>query len=136
MKLVQSTETRNTMLTGGSKSSPESTMTQSQSYAPQPSQFRKSSKFGWMASWLSGSTEADQGAADLKVSGSLTFDVKKNTPNTKSWASMSGSMVSLSGNQDSTHKLIDLGTAVAVHDVDDDQANDTLKTVTEMEFAG
>jgi hypothetical protein len=89
-----------------------------------------------MASWLSGSTEADQGAADLKVSGSLTFDVKKNTPNTKSWASMSGSMVSLSGNQDSTHKLIDLGTAVAVHDVDDDQANDTLKTVTEMEFAG
>jgi hypothetical protein len=134
MKLVQSTES--IMATfGGRKTSPESTTTQS--HAPQPSRFRKSSNFRLSASRLCGGTEgegegreADQNAVDLKVSGSLAFVGVQNKDVTAT------TMTTGSGYVDSTHKLIDLGTAVAVHDVGDEEGNDTLKTATEMEFAG
>jgi hypothetical protein len=36
----------------------------------------------------------------------------------------------------SAYKLIDLGTAVAVHEVEEYERAETLKTVTEMAFAG
>jgi hypothetical protein len=139
MKLVQATE--NTMMTfGGRKSSPESTMTQSN--RSQPNQAPNSSTFGGMGQRLAklcgAKGETDHEAANWTVSGSLEFvDMKNNTSNTtKGWASMSSNMAAVSGHQDSTHKVIDLGTAVMVDDVGDDLANDTLRTATEMEFAG
>ncbi len=122
---------------GGRKSSPESTMTQSD--RSQPNQAPKSSTFGGMGQRLAqlcgakGGAEGEgQGAADLEVSGSLAFVGVQNKDVTPTIMTVTTG----SGYVDSTHKLIDLGTAVAVHDVGDDEANDTLKTATEMEFAG
>jgi hypothetical protein len=37
---------------------------------------------------------------------------------------------------ESSYKLIDLGTAVAIHEEEDTQPAETMKTVTEMAFAG
>ncbi len=37
---------------------------------------------------------------------------------------------------ESSYKLIDLGTAVAIHEDEDTQPAETMKTVTEMAFAG
>ena len=43
---------------------------------------------------------------------------------------------SVQGREGSIYKLIDLGTAVAVHDVDPETEMEGLRTVTELEFAG
>lgn len=140
MKLVQASENVRTTQ-GGRKPSPESTATQS--YRSQPTEMPKPSPFEWMGERLArllgakrGRAEADQGGP--RLTGSLEFvGVQNGVSNTRTWTSMPSTVTStLSDYLDSSCKVIDLGTAVAVHDDVDEGLNDIIKTATEIAFAG
>jgi hypothetical protein len=76
---------------------------------------------------------------DVLVSGSIELASYPNgntQPNDDKKSITRSTITSTSEYLASAYKLIDLGTAVAVHDAEECQRTDTLKTVTEMAFAG